>query len=101
MSLLTEQVAKAEEVKETSEKKKRFEKIPNCIYNEGVGCDDKVKVCMSCGWQPQVAEMRDMAIRMGDKHFLRYKLRDYDNFIEKAQEEEQVHYAVLQALSEP
>lgn len=36
--------------------------MQNCIYTEGVACEDRVR-CPICGWNPKVADERLERIR--------------------------------------
>ena len=64
--------------REEPKKKKKYDLIPHCKYNDGVSCEAKGRKCTTCGWNPVVAEMRKQAIYMGDTHFLRCADRDYN-----------------------
>lgn len=33
-------------------------KMPDCIYNTGVGCEKSRRKCSRCGWNPAVAARR-------------------------------------------
>lgn len=55
-------------------------KDPLCPYNAGVCCALERRVCHKCGFNPPVDEMRQAAIRLGEKRFLRYSLRDFGNY---------------------
>jgi len=58
-------------------------RMPFCIYTEGVECQLSNRHCERCGHNPVVAEMRKTALKMGDKHFLKYSERDYSNFLDE------------------
>ena len=51
---------------------------PSCQYTEGVECKPEQRVCKRCGHNPIVNEIRVMAIKMGEKRFLRYTEDDFD-----------------------
>lgn len=72
MSLLTERVSDRYSPFEENEIAKKYEKVPECQYNSGVSCELKGRKCSICGFNPIVSEMRIEAIKMGDKHFLRF-----------------------------
>ena len=37
-------------------------KLPKCMFNNGVGCDKINRKCVSCGWNPVVADKRKAKI---------------------------------------
>ena len=77
MSLLTENVSSAYEVPTNTVEHKKYDLLPHCKYNDGVACGETNRNCKQCGWNPIVSEMRKQAIFLGDKHFLRFRERDF------------------------
>lgn len=39
-------------------------KMPDCIYNTGVGCEKSRRKCSRCGWNPAVAARRRLGIQI-------------------------------------
>ena len=55
-----------------------------CSFNEWIECNQWAEhpyKCEKCGWNPEVADIRKAAIRMGERRFLRYSARDFDRVL--------------------